>query len=152
MPFLWEMLYESLHVPDGQEPFARAIVREPQLAKYVEGWGREGDAGFLAVGPDGQPMGSITARFYAEGNKSYGYVGSDVPELGMALLPAHRGSGIGTALLARLVEELRGRSVKRVSLSVDPRNAAAMALYRRFGFGEVRKDGTSIVMVANLDA
>ena len=46
IPFLWEMLYESLYVPEGEQPFAREIIEEPFMAKYVQDWGRAGDLGY----------------------------------------------------------------------------------------------------------
>jgi hypothetical protein len=47
-PFLWEMLYQSLYVPPGEGPFPREVVRTPHIARYVEGWGRAHDLGFVA--------------------------------------------------------------------------------------------------------
>lgn len=58
------MLYESLYVPEGQKTFNRNVIYEPFLSKYVEGWGKEGDLGFIAVNSEGFSLGSITARFY----------------------------------------------------------------------------------------
>lgn len=151
VPFLWEMLYESLFVPEGKEPFGKEIIKEQSLSKYVEGWGRGGDFGFIAVKREGEPIGSITARYFNEGNKCYGYVDNDVPELGMALLEEYRGQGIGTVLLDRLFQEASRKKIKKLSLSVDPINEAAVKLYQRFGFKEVGMVGTSITMVANVD-
>ncbi|UVI32738.1 GNAT family N-acetyltransferase [Paenibacillus spongiae] len=148
VPFLWEMLFESLHVRDGQEPFGREVIREPSLAKYVEGWGREGDLGYIAVNSEGQSIGSITSRFYKEQNQGFGFIRHDIPELGMAIIPEYRGKGIGTALLSRLFEELALAGIKQVSLSVDPTNRTAVKLYRRFGFVEACMVDTSITMVA----
>ncbi|WP_237566236.1 hypothetical protein [Paenibacillus sp. EZ-K15] len=34
--FLREMLYQSLYVPEGEEPFSRDILEEPFMKKYVE--------------------------------------------------------------------------------------------------------------------
>ncbi|WMT43009.1 hypothetical protein RE628_12470 [Paenibacillus sp. D2_2] len=39
IPFLWETLYESLYVIEGQEPFEKDIILDPHISKYVEGWG-----------------------------------------------------------------------------------------------------------------
>ena len=44
--FLWDMLYESLYVPEGQVPFSKEIIHDPFISKYVEGWGRDGDFWF----------------------------------------------------------------------------------------------------------
>ncbi|CAM3719805.1 GNAT family N-acetyltransferase [Marinicrinis lubricantis] len=150
VPFLWEMLYESLYVPEGKEPFSRDILQDPLIAKYVEGWGREGDSGFIAVNEQGQPIGSITVRYFDQENKGFGYVGEDVPELGMAIIKAYRGKGIGTALLETLFQDLKAREVQQISLSVDPDNLAAVKLYQRFGFKEAGMVGTSITMVADV--
>lgn len=150
IPFMWEMLYESLFVPEGQQPFNKEILKDPLISKYVEGWGREGDFGFIAINNDGKPMGSITARNFNESNKGFGYIDADVPELGMALLEDYRGKGIGKALLEHLFNEAKQRGIKRLSLSVDPGNVAAVKLYQRFGFEDVGMVGTSITMVARV--
>ncbi|WP_225442685.1 GNAT family N-acetyltransferase [Paenibacillus lycopersici] len=149
-PFLWDMLYESLYVPEGGQPFGREIVQEPFLAKYVEGWGRAGDFGFIAMDGEGRRIGSITARCFGADDQGYGYVSEDVPEIGTAVLPAYRGQGIGTALLQALVDEARDRRIRALSLSVDPMNQAAMKLYRRFAFEEAGMNGTSMTMIADL--
>lgn len=150
IPFLWDMLYESLFVPEGQEQFSRDIIKEPFISKYVDGWGEEGDFGFIAINNEGQPIGSITARYFNENNKGFGYIDQDTPELGMAILSEFRGKGIGTALLNQLLEEAKKKGIKKLSLSVDPKNRAAVHLYQRFGFIEVGIVGTSITMIVNL--
>lgn len=150
LPFLWEMLFESLYVPEGAEPFDRSILEQPAMRKYAEDWGRAGDFGVIAEAPDGTPLGSATARYFGADNRGYGYVAPDVPELGMALLPGSRGRGIGTALLRHLLDGLREQGARRASLSVDPGNESAMKLYLRFGFGEAGREGTSITLMANL--
>lgn len=148
--FLQEMLYESLFVPEGQKPFSREILNDPLISKYVDGWGRDGDFGFIAINHEGKPIGSITARFFNESNKGFGYVDEDIPEIGMALLEEYRGKGIGTALLDKLFKEANTKNIRRVSLSVDPINKVAVKLYQRFGFEEVGMVDTSITMVADI--
>lgn len=150
VPFLWEMLYESLYIPEGQEPFSKGVIKEPFLSKYVEGWGREGDSGYIAENSKGRQVGSITMRYFSEDNKGFGYISNDIPELGMALRPEYRGKGIGTALLRKLFNELKGKGIIQISLSVDPDNVAAMKLYQRFGFREVGMVETSITMIADV--
>lgn len=149
-PFLWEMLYQSLYLKEDQAPYSREILQEQDIAKYVEGWGRAGDVGFIAVHDAGQSVGTVTVRYFDQSSRGYGYVGDDVPELGMALVPECRGQGVGTALLTRMFEELAAEQVHKVSLSVDPGNLPAVKLYRRFGFREVGEEGTSITMVAEI--
>ena len=57
-------------------------------------------------------------------------------EIGMAVARQWRGRGVGSALLESAIEWARGRSLHKLSLGVFPHNAAAVALYRRFGFIE----------------
>lgn len=150
IPFLWITLYESLYVPEGKESFSRDIINEPSISKYVKDWGREGDLGYIAENADGESIGSITVRCFSEDKPGYGFVSSEVPELGMAILPAYRGQGLGTNLMKKLFAGLREQGIDQVSLSVDPGNAAAVKLYQRFGFKAVGEVGTSITMLAQV--
>ncbi|MFF2887314.1 GNAT family N-acetyltransferase [Paenibacillus sp. NPDC057967] len=149
-PFLRDMLFASLFVPAGQKPFDRSILQEPFMAKYVEGWGRSGDVGFIARVESGAAVGSITARLFTETNKGFGYAGDDVPEMGMAIVKKHRGNGLGKLLMEGLIDQLRTDGYDKLSLSVDPSNEAAVRLYNRYGFKEIGVVGTSITMVAQL--
>src|SRR5207247_1859797 len=47
-PILWEMLYQGLSSPDKEQLPPREIIYRPEFARYVEGWGRAGDTGFVA--------------------------------------------------------------------------------------------------------
>ncbi|MGH9085460.1 MAG: GNAT family N-acetyltransferase [Acidimicrobiales bacterium] len=55
-------------------------------------------------------------------------------DLGMMVRDGHRGRGIGWSLMEACLDWCRDRGVHKVSLSVWPHNAAALALYDRFGF------------------
>ena len=57
-------------------------------------------------------------------------------EVAMAVAREWRGRGVGSALLAAAVDWSRGQGVHKLSLAVFARNAAAIALYRKFGFVE----------------
>ena len=57
-------------------------------------------------------------------------------EVALAVAPAHRGRGIGTALLAVAIDTARADGMHKLSLSVFAHNDAAIALYRRLGFVE----------------
>lgn len=149
VPFLWDMLYESIYVPEGHPTISRDILNDPAISKYVEGWGRKGDVGYIALDEAGKALGSITARIFEENSPGHGYVDEETPELGMALLEQYRGKGLGTALMRTLLDELRRQGIRQVSLSVDPNNYA-VKLYRKFGFEEIGICGTSITMVGRL--
>ncbi len=57
-------------------------------------------------------------------------------EIAMAVAREWRGRGVGSALLAAAIEWGRERGLHKLSLGVFAHNAAAIALYRKFGFVE----------------
>lgn len=142
--FLREMLYEAIHPAPGQPRPARAIVQTPALARYVDGWGRAGDVGLVALAVD-VPVGAVWLRLWTGAERGYGFVDPETPELSMALRPEARGQGIGTQLLDRLFCLTSGR-YPRISLSVSPGNPA-LRLYRRAGFETVGDDGHSLLLL-----
>jgi ribosomal protein S18 acetylase RimI-like enzyme len=136
------MLYAALFVPADAPPFALDIVDAPELMRYIADFGSQPtDRGWCAEAFSGELLGAAWVRQLSGGNAGYGYVDDDTPELTVAVAPAHRGQGLGTALLTALVDE-----VGRCSLSCDVRNPA-IALYHRQGFETVRTAGDSVVML-----
>lgn len=132
--FLWDMVYESAFVPEGQKPFPRTILDEPSVSKYVDGWGEQnGDIGLIAE-IDKQPIGAIWLRLFNECHRSYG--DEDTPEIGMAILKEFRGKGIGKSLLSTLETQAKNYGYHKLCLSVDPRNQAHY-LYEQFGYVRV---------------
>jgi putative acetyltransferase len=68
--------------------------------------------------------------------------------LGMGLLPAWRGQGLGRALLLACIAKARAKGITRVSLQARADNTAAIRLYEAVGFrhearlqGAMRFDG-----------
>lgn len=123
-------------------------LAKPGLAKLLADWGRAGDCGIVATTGEGEPCGAAWYRYWSDNNHSYGYVSSDVPELATAVESAHRGKGIGRALLKRLQQEAKHRGVGKLSLSVE-RDNPALALYETEGFNRVGQVGNAWTMVWN---
>ena len=145
--FLWYMLYESLHVKDGAEPFPRSVLADPGIARYLADFGATtGDDAQICVGATGSlgsgQRGAAGCRWPDPG---CGYVDDDTPELGMAVVAEWRGKGIGR----RLLEDLLARNPS-MSLSVDDENEGATALYRSIGFVPVGVVEQSTTMVRRL--
>ena len=60
---LWEMLYHGLSSLAEQERPSREIVHRPEFSRYVAGWGRAGDTGFVAHDKkDGSLLGAVWLR------------------------------------------------------------------------------------------
>ena len=57
-------------------------------------------------------------------------------DLGMAVAREWRGRGVGSALMVAAIEWARRSGLHKLTLSVWPHNAAAIALYRKYGFVE----------------
>ena len=147
-PVLREMFYLSLFVPDGEEPHPETVIDLPELAKYIDGIGREGDFGFLCL-DDTIAIGAIWGRIFDEHNRGYGFVDEQTPELGMAVIPEYRNRGIGQRLLTLFLQDAKERGHRAVSLSVDKRNRAKN-LYNRAGFVIVKETEVDYVMMRKL--
>jgi RimJ/RimL family protein N-acetyltransferase len=78
----------------------------------------------LAAGAGGKLVGDLGLHLARYG----------VADLGMAVLAAWRGRGVGSALLAEGIDQARAAGAHKVALQVWPHNSAAIALYERFGF------------------
>jgi ribosomal protein S18 acetylase RimI-like enzyme len=152
LSFLWEMLFESAFTTDEARAAWRADPQRPQeLVKYLDGWGRAGDAGVVAEDVDGAPVGAAWYRLFGAADRGDGVLGlRDGPELAIAVAPGHRGRGIGGDLLTSLARRAADAGYARLLLSVDPENGRARRLYERAGFVYVDTDdaarGTSLIM------
>lgn len=67
------------------------------------------------------------------------FAGSDADVQTIAVAATARRAGTGARLLAALVTEAARREAAWIHLEVSARNAAAIALYERFGFEPVRR-------------
>ena len=149
--FLFEMLYQSIYVDPDSPPPDREIIDVPKIRKYVENWGKEDDSGFIAIDiKTGERIGAIWLRFFNFQNKGYGYINENIPEIGIAVDYDKRGKGIGSALLHKLLNNLK-ESISSISLSVEPKNPA-VKLYEKIGFVEYCAAGTSVIMRYDIKA
>ncbi len=148
LPFLQAMLYEAATWrPEAQPPPVEAVLADPHAARYLSGWGRDGDAG--VVGAEDRPVGAAWFRLFPADEPGYGFVASDVPELSIGVVAESRGRGIGTQLLDALVEVARADGQRAISLSVEPDNPARR-IYERAGFVRVVDDGGAWTMLLEL--
>ena len=83
--------------------------------------------------------------------EDYGHIDGRTPSLAISLYPDYRGRGIGTQLLARMLELLRSDGYGQVSLSVQKANYA-LRMYRQAGFDPVEDRGEEVLMVRPLNS
>lgn len=67
--------------------------------------------------------------------------GDDVAELGLSVVPAHRGRGTGSALFERAAEHARNRRAAKLFMYCLRENAAIMRIAKRFGMDIVTDAG-----------
>ena len=148
------MLYEAVNWRDDgaeERPALDEQLAQPELRRYVEGWGRKGDLAIVALDRLDEPVGAAWCRTFTADAPGYGFVADDVPELSIAVYPECRGQRVGSLLLTTLVTRAQADGNRALSLSVDPENPAKR-LYARHGF-EVAPDAAaagSLTMVLDL--
>ena len=130
--FLWEMLYLALWDPPDQPRRPRSVLNEPHIRRYVENWGRDEDFGLAAIDPKtGELIGATWLReMPPDEERDYG---CPFPEIGIAVKPEFHGQGVGSFLMARLIEGA-GQRGAGLRLGVHPQNTPARRLYEKFGF------------------
>jgi ribosomal-protein-alanine N-acetyltransferase len=84
-----------------------------------------GDAVFAAAVDDGEPAGFIIMHT----------MGPQAEIFNVAVSPAHRRKGAADAMMTYVLKKARELGVEQIFLEVRRSNAAAQALYRKYGFG-----------------
>lgn len=138
LPFLFRLYAstreEELAGVEWPAEQKEAFVRQQFEAQHA--WYQENYAGssFDVVELDGEPAGRLyVARWENE-----------VRIVDISLLPAHRGHGLGGALLAQLLAEADAAG-KPVSVHVERFNPA-LRLYERLGFGFREDKGVYLLL------
>jgi GNAT superfamily N-acetyltransferase len=137
--FLRDMLRHAYHWRIAED-------EERPVYRYVQNWGRPGDAGVVAMeGP--HAYGAAWYRLFTANEPGFGFVDERTPELTIAVVPSRRGKGAGRELLEALLEQAREDGHPAVSLSTGP---AQRAYYEHFGFEPVRETPHAVTMVKRL--
>jgi GNAT superfamily N-acetyltransferase len=139
MRFLRDMLRHAYHWRMAEDP-------DLPVFRYVQNWGRPGDAGLVAFdGPNA--YGAAWYRLFPESAPGFGFVDEGTPELTIAVVPSHRGHGTGAELLEALLEQARAEGYARVSLSAEP---GQTGFYEKHRFREHQREERTVTMVADL--
>jgi GNAT superfamily N-acetyltransferase len=107
---------------------------DAQSAHYRENYP---GASLQIIERDGVPVGRLYVAYWER----------EIRIMDIALLPEHRGSGIGTRLLRDLQEEARSAG-KSLTIHVERFNPA-LQLYQRLGFEQVEDKGVYLLMEWN---
>jgi ribosomal protein S18 acetylase RimI-like enzyme len=144
------MLFEAAYWrPETPRPQLEEGLSDPDLAKILADWGRDGDLAVIAHDTD-KDLGAAWLRFWTDANHSYGFVNESIPELGIGVVAQHRGQGIGRALIRELIRLAVERGISQISLSVEQDNFSR-DLYASEGFKTVDRIGNSDTMLLSLE-
>ena len=126
---LWEFLAMAAH-----EPNAEAAKAVRSVAKYLVGWQRPGDFGFIAE-QNGNIVGAAWARRFSAEELKSPYGDEETPKVSIGIKPSARGQGVGENLMRALIGEAARRGLG-LCLSVRSENPARR-LYERLGFRDI---------------
>lgn len=140
-----DFLYEAIFIPDGVQPPEKAIINLPELQVYVAGFGKEKDDICFLADVNDKVVGAVWVRVMND----YGHVEEGVPSFAISLYKEYRGYGIGTALMKRMLCELKQRGYEKTSLSVQKANYAVQ-MYLNVGFDIVDEYEDEYIMVCDL--
>lgn len=147
--FLGDMVVEAANWRRGAARPRHEVIASGEHSRYIAGWMRPGDAGFVAVDEHGAPVGAAWYRTFPRTDPGFGYVGTGVPELIIGVRPIWRAHGVGRSLLQALCAHAARQGNARLSLSVE-RDNHAVTLYRSEGFAVTRPGNGRDTMVKRL--
>jgi GNAT superfamily N-acetyltransferase len=125
------LLAHLLALPPGDRRLRFGSSLSPEgVSAYVDGVDFQRDALFGVHDDRLALVGVVHVAF-----------GDDLAELGLSVLPAHRGCGVGSALFERAVAHARNRFVSRIFMHCLDENAPIMRIARRFDMDIVTTAG-----------
>lgn len=127
----YEMVYYGF-----TEPYLTQFLTDQFLLQHRQYMNAPNAKFYIIESLSGEPLG----RFYVRK-----MIYPEIRVMDIALLPAHRGRGIGKALFQQTMDHAK-KTEKRVSIHVEKQNPAH-GFYENLGFGFVHVDGIYDLMV-----
>lgn len=143
-PMLSDFLYEAIFIPEGMDKPPKSIILQPELQVYVADFGKPDDWCFVAEIKE-NIIGAVWARIMND----YGHVDDETPSLAISLFDKYRNLDIGTALMRNMLQFLKNKGYKQISLSVQKANYA-VNMYRKLGFEVVDEKEEEYIMICSL--
>ena len=132
---LSEFLYEAIFIQEGTEKPPKSILNS-QNFKYISLILKK-----QMIGAGG----AVWVRIMND----YGHIDNKTPSLAISLYEEYRNLGLGTELMKAMLQVLKNKGYKQVSLSVQKANYA-VNMYRKLGFETVKENGEEYIMVCQL--
>ena len=137
IPLLDDFLYNAIFIPDWYtEKVPKDIIyNDPKIYASIKDFGALPDDYCLVAEAEGRVIGAVWVRISNE----YGHVDDETPSFAISLYKEYRNNGIGTALMIKMLEILKGKGYKKASLGVNKENYT-VRMYQNVGF-EIVGDG-----------
>lgn len=148
IPLLADFLYEAIFQPDEQKRLPRDVIEQPELQVYIENFGGPDDHCLIAECDD-KTIGAVWTRIMAGEVPGFGNVDDETPEFAISLYPQYRNRGIGTALMKRMLQHLKTKGYRQVSLAVQKDNYA-LSMYQAVGFSVIDELDQEYLMICLL--
>lgn len=141
---LSDLLYEAIFIPKGMNKPPKSIIEQPELQVYISDFGKTGDCCIVAEVKQ-KIVGAVWVRIIND----YGHIDDETPSLAISLYEEYRNLGIGTALMRTMLQILKDKKYKQVSLSVQKANYA-VNMYKKAGFKAIDESDEDYIMVCKL--
>ena len=142
---LKDFLYEAIYIPKGIKKPSRDIIDKEELKLYYDNFYSNKDDYCLVSIDDNKIVGAVWTRIMND----YGHIDDNTPSLAISLYEEYRGKGYGTKLMINILELLKNKGYKNVSLSVQKENYATK-LYLNVGFKIINENEEEYIMIKEL--
>ena len=140
-----DFLYEAIFIPQNVQAPPKTIIQEDALQVYVREFGQKKDDICFVAEADNAIVGAVWVRVMND----YGHIGDGIPSFAISLYKEYRGYGIGTALMKRMLSELKEKGYAKASLAVQKANYA-VKMYQNVGFEIIDENEEEYIMVCVL--
>jgi ribosomal protein S18 acetylase RimI-like enzyme len=133
IPFMKARIWEAiLSSPALVEHEGLAMLRQKDNA-YWDKWTSQPEPAFIAQDDTGRKLGALTLKLH-EKTEEEGVTKIIGWRIGIGVSAEVRGQGVGAHLIRRALDYSHQNGAHYLSLTVDPTNAPALALYHKMGF------------------
>ena len=148
IPLLADFLYEAIFQRDEQNRLPRDVIKQPEIQVYIENFGGKDDHCLVAECDD-KIVGAVWTRIMAGKVRGFGNVDDQTPEFAISLYQEYRNRGIGTTLMQRMLQHLKKKGYRQVSLAVQKDNYA-LRMYQAVGFSVIDELDQEYLMICQL--
>lgn len=132
---LKDFLALAIQLPDEDDPQRK----EEAISRYLADWGQPGDIGFIIeLKKEKKPIGAAWFRQFPKDRPGFAFLGENIPEVSVVILPEYRGLGLGRDLLMKLINQAKLEGFPALSLHVNKQDPA-LSLYERLQFEVVQE-------------